>query len=74
MLLALEDGGGVLNGVRNDDNHDDLAVVLRIGNGSLQVPEPSSLSLPGAGLLRVGFAAGSPQPRLTLASPKRPWP
>jgi hypothetical protein len=57
VLLALDDGGGTLNGVRNDDNHDDLVVVLRIGNGSFQVPEPASLGLLGAGLLGLGFAA-----------------
>lgn len=52
LLLALDDGGAGI-----DDNHDDLVMVIKINNGSVQVPEPATLGLLGAGLVGLGFAA-----------------
>lgn len=52
LLIALDDGGAGI-----DDNHDDLVMVIKISNGSINVPEPATLGLLGAGLLGLGFAA-----------------
>jgi hypothetical protein len=49
VLLALDDGGA-----GPDDNHDDLVIVLRLSNGTFNIPEPTTLALFGAGLLGLG--------------------
>jgi len=53
------------SGARNDDNHDDLAIVARYR--SVSVPEPGTLMLLGAGLLAIGAFSVSRRRAMTPA-------
>jgi hypothetical protein len=56
VFFGLDDNGSGPNGPGPDDNHDDIIIRATTLSQPIDIPEPATLGLLGAGLAGIGFA------------------